>query len=788
MLNIKALLKLLILNIFGAAPSRTADAPPNNTTTSQTTQTDKCWRIIHDDAGFYYVELYLNEAAPIRDSEPTLFINGKERNATVSPDRKTLRAPLGSLEIEQIKEVITPQQFFARLQRNAKASRTLHSTAPPEHSVKSMAPDPTASPRFDVEVLHYDDGDEALELPDAPDGKKVERRAVVYLPTGTTEPLPVVVFLHGRHQTCFNENGELSTFWPCPPGFKPLPNHEGYSTIATELAGHGYIVVSLSANGICHIEGEVYPSASSRLRGHLILAHLDLLADANNGKRPDLKALEGKLNLTNIGLLGHSRGGDGVSKVIPLNRQLNKGYGIQAALFLGGNNSDYLCTPDTHTAVIHPLLDTDVMTLTSQAILDTSRVAFNDNVLRCNVLLTGANHNYFNSVWSPNNEYPGGVDDALRWGDLIVKQLTQEEQRLLGAFYIAGFFRLTLGKEQQFLPLFDGSSIRTPVLPEAEVRSSAHAPRLNRYDIQLFETLFTDDVALTPGKWTWTLKQGIGDIKNQTSFLDHPRYTHAYFHSFLNFRSVAPSSPAELELHPKEDEPAVDISGYSHLSFYATYQLSDNPNLLVNLDISLGNTEVTTRTQRIALAPVPEIALGIETFLLQQISLPLKDFLIDVSLPVNTLSFTLPEGGNIYLSDIAFTGPIIIETPHPTPLPFVNIKNAYLASAQTDQTLEIEITLSAPSTHKISLYVDIKIFNSISGWLALNAFATFEPEEQITVVKYTIPAGQLKTSNMSADKLHWESTIRVQGLSKALLYREDAILRIPTTPASPKNQ
>ena len=129
MLNIKALLKLLILNIFGAAPSRTADAPPNNTTTSQTTQTDKCWRIIHDDAGFYYVELYLNEAAPIRDSEPTLFINGKERNATVSPDRKTLRAPLGSLEIEQIKEVITPQQFFARLQRNAKASRTLHSTA-----------------------------------------------------------------------------------------------------------------------------------------------------------------------------------------------------------------------------------------------------------------------------------------------------------------------------------------------------------------------------------------------------------------------------------------------------------------------------------------------------------------------------------------------------------------------------------------------------------------------------------------------------------------------------------
>lgn len=784
MLHLKKRINALILKLFATSSINTANAAPIS---EQETHSKQRWHIINEHE-VYYVELYLGEVTPFRHSDPTLFINGTRCNATLSPDRQMLRAPIGSLEIEHIKEVITPQQFFARLQRNAKASRTIPPTAPPEHSVKSMAPDPMAPPRFDVEVLHYDDGDEALELPDAPDGKKVERRAVVYLPTGTTDPLPVVIFLHGRHQTCFNENGELSTRWPCPPGFKPLPNHEGYSTIATELAGHGYIVVSLSANGIYPLEGKVYPSASSRLRGHLILAHLDLLADANNGKRPDLKALEGKLNLTNIGLLGHSRGGDGVSKVIPLNRQLNKGYGIQAALFLGGSNSDYLCTPDTHTAVIHPLLDTDAMTLRSQAILDTSRIAFNDNVLRCNVLLTGANHNYFNSVWSPNNEYPGGVDDALPWGDLIVKQLTQEEQRLLGAFYITGFFRLTLGKEQQFLPLFDGSPVRVPVLPEAEIRSSAHAPRLYRYDIQRFETLFTDNVALAPGKWNWTLKQGTGDVKNKASFLDHPRYTHAYHHSFLNFRSIAPSSLAELELHPKEGAPPVDISGYNHLSFYATYQPNDNPNTLVYLDISLGNTELTVSTQRVILVPVPEIALGIETFLLQQISLPLKDFLIDVSQPVNTLSFLLPEGGNIYLSDIAFTGQVIIEAPHPTPLPFVNIKDAYLESAQTDQTLEIEITLSAPSAHNVSLYVDIEIFNSMSGWLALNAFATFEPEEQISVVKYLIPAGQLRTSNMSADKLHWESTIRVQGLSNALLYREDAVLRIPITPASPKNQ
>lgn len=70
---------------------------------------------------------------------------------------------------------------------------------------------------------------------------------------------------------------------------------------------------------------------------------------------------------------------------------------------------------------------------------DLSRHAFRDDVLHSSVLLMGANHNYFNSAWSPG--FPGGVDDAEQtWGDVDVARLSQVEQRALGAVYITGFF------------------------------------------------------------------------------------------------------------------------------------------------------------------------------------------------------------------------------------------------------------------------------------------------------------------------------------------------------------
>ncbi|GAB2470170.1 hypothetical protein GCM10027030_01080 [Luteococcus sediminum] len=66
--------------------------------------------------------------------------------------------------------------------------------------------------------------------------------------------LPVVVFLHGRHQWCEEGAGE----WPCAEGSSPVPNLEGYRHLQEELASRGYFTVSIDANAI-NAQDQVLP-------------------------------------------------------------------------------------------------------------------------------------------------------------------------------------------------------------------------------------------------------------------------------------------------------------------------------------------------------------------------------------------------------------------------------------------------------------------------------------------------------------------------------------------------
>lgn len=159
-----------------------------------------------------------------------------------------------------------------------------------------------------------------------------------------------------------------------------IPSHEGYSAAAEALASQGYVAVSLSANAITSYESIGVRVDADRARGHLILAHLDLLSEANKGNHPELSLLEGCLDLNNVGLMGHSRGGSGVAWAVTLNRLLNKGYGIQAAVLLGSTTYEDIAIPDTHTAAILPFLDGDVIWLEAQRNSDISRFAFEDDV------------------------------------------------------------------------------------------------------------------------------------------------------------------------------------------------------------------------------------------------------------------------------------------------------------------------------------------------------------------------------------------------------------------------
>jgi hypothetical protein len=168
-------------------------------------------------------------------------------------------------------------------------------------------------------------------LPAPPFGEqevKTDIRGKLYLPKGNG-PFPVLVFLHGNHGTCGRLTGpgnprldttvDYTFNGSCPPGMIEAPSFLGYEYSAQHLASWGYAVVSVNANlGITGRDG--YNATDGALvyaRGALVLKHLINLRQwsaAGNNQALDNRNLDirNKFDFTEVGVMGHSRGGEGV--------------------------------------------------------------------------------------------------------------------------------------------------------------------------------------------------------------------------------------------------------------------------------------------------------------------------------------------------------------------------------------------------------------------------------------------------------------------------------------------
>src|SRR5262245_38231491 len=104
----------------------------------------------------------------------------------------------------------------------------------------AQIPDPGASGPFTVARAEYDFGDTAFTATGFPG--PIEVRASVHYPVNLAAgPFPFIVFLHGRHATCFT-GGSAALEWPCTQNRQPIPSYQGYDYISEALATHGFIV------------------------------------------------------------------------------------------------------------------------------------------------------------------------------------------------------------------------------------------------------------------------------------------------------------------------------------------------------------------------------------------------------------------------------------------------------------------------------------------------------------------------------------------------------------------
>ncbi|MFB2583007.1 cell wall-binding repeat-containing protein [Herbiconiux sp. P15] len=785
-----------------AASTTTAPAASTPLTATAPIATGDDWTV-EEIPGGYEVTKTLAEPLEIRSDAATLWADGVELGiAKESLDGLTLTvvttdpAVADATVIDQGWSGAGDPAVEVEDQGDA-ARRFAEEVPPADAEAPILADDPSARGEYAVTRADYDLGDEAVDIRDF--GRKGEIRAAVFLPEGAEGERPVAVFLHGRHTSCAGGTRNPAA-WPCNPDQVDVESYLGYNEAAEILASQGYVVVSISANAINALDGSLADDTGAAARGQLVMDHLNLLRQANAGTDVGFgTALTGRLDLDNVGLMGHSRGGEGVMRAALLNSEQGEPYGITGVLPLAPTDYTRMTVPGVPTAVILPYCDGDVEDQMGQKYIDDSRHAYGDDVFRSSVLVMGTNHNFFNTAWTPGL-YPVATSDD--WaimdrdqtdptcGESAPSRLNAAEQYAVGNAYIAGFFRLTLGGDEQFMPLFDGSDAKPASAGRADVRVSSTLAPSDRVDINTFAEPETTTQVVGSGTYQYCESMSPLDVPatmpycvTELGFAQAPDYG---FLSATYGNGRATSVPSTPSLHFTYTEPAgsaapgelrvqvpaeaSDFTTAESLSFRVSpddsVAIGGSTDLTVTLlDSTGGSASVTASEYGDALTVLPGSTNPLRKVLLQQIAVPTTAFTGVNLADVTQVRFTAPrETGGVLLSDLALQSGATLGSPAISTLPVASMPDVKVEEGSGVGSVDVPVVLSRPAEQAATVYVSSIPVSGNTRVLSSMQELSFSVGEVCKVI--TVPLqGDASTSTSASTSFITNTTNTQQGVT-----------------------
>ncbi len=344
----------------------------------------------------------------------------------------------------------------------------------------ATAPDPTRPGPYAV-------GRGSYALPakldrELSDEFKTDLAAAVWYPKNApvSVPRPLLAFLHGNHSTCGYFDRELGirvdddtsyTYsGKCPKGYVQVPSHLGFAYLAERLAGWGYVVVSINANRGVNAAPDTFDDPYLVLRrGRLILRHLEKLGEWDRaGGTPKSVGIDlrGRLDFANIGLFGHSRGGDGIvaahellgDQSEPWARRLPPNTMIRGLFAIAPTDAQESQPRPLNTAyaVLLPMCDGDVSDLQGLRFFERAMQSTKEGrkSLKATFAVWGTNHNYYNSEWQESDA--SGCVGHKPLFDMSGGSAAQRETAL---HPVMGFFRATVGRNANrvFARILDSS-------------------------------------------------------------------------------------------------------------------------------------------------------------------------------------------------------------------------------------------------------------------------------------------------------------------------------------------
>ena len=418
------------------------------------------------------------EELPMGGARPEFFLDGKFVGAPLAKAGVlTLRVPgLQGAKARSLSAVSGGKVLDGKAL--AVAKKRVPATTPTQPAAV-LKTDPGKKGKYKTESFTY--REKSIKV----DGysTKLEMTALVVAPKGAKGKRPVVLFLHGRHGTCYS--GDMTELeWPCAKGSKSIESYRGYADQQRLLASQGYVTVSISANGINAQDAEA-SDAGAGARALVVREHLGLLAKWNAGgavagksKADVARVLKGRMNLKKVMTVGHSRGGEGVNRAA-IQEKKSDPFKIVGQVLVAPTDFGRQVAVGIPTTVVLPFCDGDVSDLQGQQYVDQgAELATGDNSLKSAVLMMGTNHNYFNKVWTPNATSAPAADDWWDESDRACgskgkQRLKPAEQRTVGSTYIAAAARTFLTKNASAVKLLDGTAVRAASAGRAVVMTAA---------------------------------------------------------------------------------------------------------------------------------------------------------------------------------------------------------------------------------------------------------------------------------------------------------------------------
>lgn len=312
------------------------------------------------------------------------------------------------------------------------------------------------------------------------DVDKLPLSARVWYPEGAG-PFPLVLIVHGNHN--------LADF-----------SDPGYEYLGELLASRGFILASIDENfingGLFH-DPPLKPG--SAVRGWLLLEHLKLWKEWNQAAG---NLFQGKVDLSRIALMGHSRGGEAAATATAFNRmkyypddaniKFDYGFDIKAVVAIAPADGQYKPAEqhrwisDVSYLTLQGAHDADVSEFMGSRQWDHVKYTQQGPWFKAEIYAYRANHGQFNTVWGRDD-----VGKPLSWLWNFKPLMPGEEQRRISKTYIPAFLEATLHDRREYLPLFEDWRVGRDWLPDTLY--------VNRYQDASYVPLasFSEDADLT---------------------------------------------------------------------------------------------------------------------------------------------------------------------------------------------------------------------------------------------------------------------------------------------------